>query len=294
MLNLFLAEWKKIVKNAALTSFLVWVIPVGTAAFFAIALVVGLFSKTAMRYMAATSPGQWTDDMLGVWGLLTSFPVNVFGRMLPLAFMAVVFTGEYQWGVWKNLVPRRSRVALIIVKFVALAAVVMLSLVLTSLITAVGQWLAHRSEGMAYGPALTWPALRDFARAYGQSALLGLIALLILAGFAAVSATVTRSMLPSMLAGFGFSVFEAMALLMLILLGGVFDNPRLVNLYRFTPSYNIDNAQAWFATHAPLALGMGDFTAQHTLATSLVILTCWIIGLGIAAAILFQRQDITS
>jgi ABC-2 type transport system permease protein len=292
MFNLFRAEWKKVVKNYKLTTFLVWIYPVGMAAFLAILLIVQLSAKSSAQGTVAPSSGQWTADMLVTWNIVSSFPANVFGRMLPLAFMAVVFAGEYQWGTWKNLVPRNRRVALILTKLAALTAIVMTALVSTSVIVGLGQGLGHKMAGLAYGPTLTGEVLADFARDYTREALLGMISLLILAAFAGSAALLTRSILGGLLFGFGFSVLEPSELW--LVLGILLSKPEIVNLYRFTPTYNLNNVRSWLVDHSALAAVPPGFTAQPTLASSVGLLALWLLGLTALAAFVFQKQDITS
>ena len=155
MLSLLKAEWKKTTSNRMLSGFLIWIYPIGVGAFIAMMVLVSLLSESSARAMAATSSGQWTTDMLSIWLFISRrFPGNIFGRMLPLAFMAVTFAGEYQWSTWKNVVPRSTRWNLILAKFVTLSSFIMLSLFLTSLILGAGQGLGHALTGAAYGPKL--------------------------------------------------------------------------------------------------------------------------------------------
>ena len=60
----------------------------------------------------------WTDTFMASWG----FANNLFGRMFLLGFTAVTFAGEYQWGTWKNIIPRQRRSLLIMAKFINLGA----------------------------------------------------------------------------------------------------------------------------------------------------------------------------
>lgn len=294
MFNLLRAEWMKAIWNYRLTGFLVWILPVGIGAFYAVMLISSLASTRFAEGMLATGAGTWTDDALGVWNLVVTFPFNVIGRMLPLAFMAVVFASEYQSGMWKNLVPRASRVALILSKLAVLAALIMLSLVFTSIVTVIGQGLGHRLVGTDYGPALTGAVAQEFIAHYAQSAVLALASLLILAGGAALAAILTRSVLGGLLIGFGLSVFDSMSLVFLLLLSRILDQPDLINLYRFTPSYNLDNALAWFRTNAGFVMPVGDFTTPPGLAFSVVMLLVWIAGFIGLSVWMFQRQDLTA
>lgn len=294
MAGLLRAEWYKVVKNYVLTGFLVWIFPIGVAAFFAIAIVIGSISENAQRAMVATSSGQWTTDVAATWAFVTSFPANILGRMLPLAFMAVVFAGEYQWGAWKNLVPRSRRTSLILAKFATLTTVVMLALLMTSTVVGVGQWLSHQVAAEMYGPALTAQVVVDFLRDYAREALLGMTSLLVLAGFAALGALITRSILGALLIGFGLSLFESLSPVMLTILDRVLDESGLINLYRFTSAYNIDNVRSWLINDTALTGSQPGFTAEPSLAFSLIMLAIWVVGLVALAATVFERQDITS
>ena len=293
-LSLLHAEWQKVIKNYSLTGFLVWLYPIGLAAFFTMMAFATLVSERVQQGMISTSSGQWTTNMLGTWVLVTSFPANIFPRMLPLAFMAVVFASEYQWGMWKNLVPRSRRIPLILAKFVVLIFVVMISIILSSIMIGIGQVLSHRAAGVAYGPALTLEVLSDFLGGYVREAFLGMISLVILAGYAALAAILTRSILGGLLAGFGLSVLEPMSFTILVLIGRLLDKPGIINLYRFTPTYNIENMRSWFVGNLPFTQVEANFTAEPSLAFSSIMLGAWIIGLITLVISVFERQDIVS
>jgi len=293
-LGLLRAEWQKVAKNFLLTSFLVWIYPVGFAAFFTIAVLMGLLSEATQNAMLTTSGGQWTTDVLGVWGLFTSFPNNILPRLLPLAFMAVVFAREYEWGMWKYLIPRSRRRPLILAKFVILIGVVTLSVLVSQIVVGAGQVLSHAAAGAAYGPALTSGMLAEFGRALARETLLGVTSLVILAGYAACAALVTRSILGGLLAGFGLSVLEPMSLVGLQLLGRILNLPGLVNLFQFTPTYNLENVRAWLAVGAAHTRVAASFTAEPSLLFSIVVLGVWVVGLIALAMAVFERQDIVS
>jgi hypothetical protein len=292
MVNLFRAEWKKVIKNHRLITFLVWIYPIGMAVFLAILLVVQLATADSNQGVVAPGSGRWTDDMLNTWNIVTSFPANIFGRMLPLAFMAVGFAGEFQWGTWKNLVPRNRRVALILTKLATLTTVVMVALVATSVIVGLGQGLSHKMAGLAYGPAITGEALAGFVGDYAREALLGTVSLLIVAAFAGSAALLTRSILGGLLFGFGFSILEPSEVWLVLSI--LFSKPGIVNLYRFTPTYNLNNVRSWLVDHCALAAVPPGFSAEHTLVSSCGLLALWLLGLTAVATFVFQRQDITS
>lgn len=292
--GLIRAEWKKATGNRLLVSFLVWIVPTGIGAFFALAALASLVSETAALAMAGTSSGEWTRDVLGPWSLITSFPGNILGRLLPLAFMSVLFAGEYQWGTWRFALPRTSRTALLIVKAFTATAIVASAFLIASLLVGVGQIAIHRIVGTAYGPPITLATLADAAGGLGGQLALGLYSLLILAGFAAIGAMLTRSILGAVLVGFGLSVLEPMSQVMLIVLARVLAAPGIVGLYQVAATYHLDNARSWLVDAHPLPAPMAGFTAAPSLPASLLVLTLWSAGLLILAVAIFRRQDITT
>lgn len=293
MVSLLRAEAMKVLKNRVLTGFLVWLVPIGQGAFLLISIVIALVSKESARPMAMTSSHQWTVDMIGSWSMIIYFPLNILGRLLPLAFMAVVFAGEYEWDTWKNIIPRSQRVRLILAKYIVLITLVAASILATGLISAGGFAINHRILGMNYGPEFNWEAVHSFLVNYGQQFLLGLLSLLILAGFAALAAILTRSILGGLLAGLGFSVVEPMSLGLLMFLRSIVAVPTIMNLYMLTPSFHIDNARSWFLLDGPLAASYVPANTEIGLGLSLTILVAWAFSLAGLAVFLFQRQDIT-
>jgi hypothetical protein len=292
--SLLRAEWRKSTRNFLLTSFTIWIYPVGLAAFFAIALVIGMVSETAQLAMVATSSGQWSTDMPAIWTLLTAFPANIFPRILPLAFMTVSFAGEYQWGTWKNLVPRNRRRLLLLAKMITVVGLVMSAMALSSTIVGLGQVLTHQAAEVTYGPTLTGEVLVAFLKGYGREAVLGLVSLVILAGYAALAALITRSILGGLLVGFGLSVLEPMSIAFLLVLGRLFSKPGLINLYRFTPTFNLDNTRSWLVNQAAFSGVSPDFTLEPGLLFSVGWLVFWMVGLVLLSLFIFENQDITS
>lgn len=295
MLNLLYAETKKTLLNIKTTSFLVWIFPVGIGVFHLLAILAALpADKSFAVDLLSAGSGRWTTDALAIWGMISSFPTNIFGRILPLAFMAVMFAGEYQWGMWKNLAPRSRRAFLILSKFAVLTAVLVASFLLTSLVAVAGQAAVRKLTFLGYDPVPTGAVLTAFATEYLQTIFLGIISLLILAGAAALAAILTRSVLAGMLLGFGFSMLDTVSLFILFMLGNLFHRPELIGLFRFTSSYNLANAMAWLHTGAAYVPEVPGFTGTPTLPFSLVMLFLWAGGLIALAVWAFRRQDITA
>lgn len=296
MYNLYRAEWRKVFANYKLTSFLVWIMPIGYFAFMAVMILLSLVSGTMQAGVDYFGSGDWTLDSLGTWNMLIYFPANLFGRMLPLAFMAVVFAGEYQWRTLKNIVPRTERWKLILSKMAALISLVMLSMLLTALIGAIGPVTGHRIHGWEYGPTFSWDVLLDFLLDTLRTALIALISLLNIVSYAAIAAILTRSILGGLLVSFGFAILDAMSLGFLLFLRVLFNKPELINLYQFTPTYNLSNLHSWlFLGKAQqfIAAGTAPLTAEPSFWLSLFVLSLWIFGLIGLSLWIFQRQEIT-
>jgi hypothetical protein len=297
VIGLLRAEFLKIFKHHKLMSFLVWIYPIGSAAFYVVVIPLSLISDGARQGVLPGCPGDWPSDSTTAWGMLTSFPANVFGKILPLSFMAVMFAGEYEWGTWKNVVPRSRRSSLLLAKMLALTVVVMTSFVVLSAIPAVGQSVGCRVIGASAGPALDGDSLRYFFQVYGQHSFLGIVTLLFMATFAAISALLTRSILGGLLLSWGISLIDLMSLGFLSLLRTLLSIPELLDLYVITPSYNLDNVRSWFLANQALPSVTPNsplLNFQPSLAGSLAILATWLIGLTVLSFYVFQRQDITT
>jgi len=294
-LSLLRAEWKKATGNLLLTGFLVWIIPVGILTLYILGFLVYLVTDdpTTVGIVRVTAE-RLTASVTGVWSPIITFPGNILGRLLPLAFMAVMFAGEYQWGTLRQIVPRSRRSSLILAKVATTTFIVLLSFILTSLIIGAGQAAGHALLGLDYSSIFAGDKLTQFAQSYVEHLLLGTLSLLILAGFAAVAAVLTRSILGGLLASFGLSVLEPMSLLFLVLLSRLLNRADLGNLYRFAATYHLDNARSWFVAGHPLAPPVPGFTAEPTLVISLIALVLWIVVPVALSIILFNRQDITS
>nr|MBN1228794.1 hypothetical protein [Anaerolineae bacterium] len=290
MINLLRAEWQKVFGNALLMGFTVGAFPIGALGFV-------LFSILWVLVMpdAGFITSQWTNVMINTWGLITSFPTNVFMRVFVVAFMAATIAGEYEWHTWKNLVPRAPRRALIPVKFIVMAVTVVASLFATSLIAAHGMWLPYAIEGISYGPALTGEVLREFLPAYFLEMALSLGGALVMTGFATFAVMLTRSLVGGLVLGIGLSLVEGMGGLMLQFVSFIFSAPGLVNLYAFSPTYCMENIRSWVIDSVMLpTIYYPNFTAGQTLTGSIIISVLWVIGLIALCTLMFERQDIVN
>lgn len=294
MVNLFHAEWSKIAGHRWLTGCLIWVFPVGAVAFTVVLSIILALSDSARASFAADTM-TWTETLVGAWSFLN----NPLGRLLLIGFTAVMFAGEYQWQTWKNLIPRNRRVALILIKFLALSAFVVVAFALMSVLLAAGMGLLRAIAGAPYGPEVTASVVRATASDYARSAGLGFLSTLIAAGYAALAGMLTRSILGGVLVAYGLTIAESLSLVALILVAYFLDFRDVVHAYRLTPGYNLLNLDAWFRTgeSAPfeVAFSSNEMLVVHDSAEfSALVIAVWVIGLIGLTVYLFRHQDITS
>lgn len=294
--NLFRAEWIKIAGNRWVAVGLAWIFPIMATLLMVLLAVVLALDSNARATFGADESYRWTDLAVGVWNI----PNNPFLRVILLGFTAVVFAGEYQWQTWKNTVPRNQRVSLILAKFLAVGVFVLLVFVLTSLIVAVGFGVLAQIADYEYGPAVTATVLSDFAEDYAIQASTTFTTTIISAGYAALAAMVTRSILGGVLVSFVLTIAEGSSVLGLVIIGYFLDIPKIVHLYRLTPLYNVLNVLSWVNDNQAAEMPLFEedpemlIVLSDTLSFSLVALAVWVIGVVVLAAFLFHRQDITT
>ncbi len=294
MVNLFRAEWSKIAGYRWLTGCLIWIFPIGAAAFTVVVAVILALSESARTSFAADTI-TWTDTLVSAWSFLN----NPLGRLLLIGFTAVMFAGEYQWQTWKNLIPRNRRVALILIKFLALSVFVIVAFALMSVLLTAGMGLLRAIAGASYGPEVTASVLRAAASDYARSAGLGFLSTLIAAGYAALAGMFTRSILGGVLVAYGLTIAESLSLVALILVAYLLDFRDVVHAYRLTPGYNLLNLDTWFRTGkaAPFEVSFNPDEAivvYDSAEFSALVILVWVIGLIGLTVYLFRRQDITS
>jgi ABC-type transport system involved in multi-copper enzyme maturation permease subunit len=296
MRDLFRAEWLKIAGNRWVAGCLIWIFPMAAIVFLIVAGLILSFSSDAREGFQQDEGPLWTENAIIIW----SIPNNPIGRLILLGFTAVVFAGEYQWQTWKNVVPRNRRVALILIKFLALGVFVVVAFFLMSLIWTLGWGLLTRIAGASYGPRITGEVLDDFAQDYLLAAGLAFISTIIAAGYAALAGMITRSILGGVLVGFGLTLVEGVSIVGLILIGWFLRIPDIVHVYRFLPFYNLINVASWLNDHVPATMRpyedgeYSDIVFSDSLEFSAVLLAIWVIGLIALTVYLFRRQDITS
>ncbi len=299
MLQLFHAEWIKIAGNRWRAAFLLWIFPVGTLAYMiVISALVGiapLFTDADVNNALKVDEMDWIDQAISAW----SVPTSLFGRVLVLALASLIFAGEYQWQTLKMVVPHTHRASLVVIKSLAVAFAILLTFTLMSLILAAGSFIITWIGGGHIGPAITGKIVVEFGKEYVQQVWLAFSLTIISANFAALTGIITRSILGGMLMGVFFTYIEGFSVFGLMLLAHLLDYPKLVHLYRLTPSYNVANINSWIKTNHPTTddeslTFLGDMlNFADDISFSAVILMIWVIGLVALTAYLFHKQDIT-
>ena len=295
MINLYRAELQKIIGNRWVSGLLLWVFPVGAFGVIVFVAIMALFIQD-FDSQFFNEPPLWTSTMIGVW----NFPTNTLGQMFLIGLTAVTFAGEYQWGTWKNILPRQRRTAVILVKFLALGTLVVFTFLLMSIILGVGYGFITKIAGIEYGPAFSQDVFVEFIKDYGLQAMLAFFTVLITSVYAALAAMLMRSILGGVMVGLGIIIVEPVSSFILIPIATLLERENLLQLIRFTPTYNVDNIRSLVSADVPSQMFTWIFEAnnlgnvQNSLGLSLFILTVWV-TLGISLILwLFNRQDISS
>lgn len=289
MLNLLRAEWRKIGGNRPVMIFMVWIFPIGGILISLLQTLVVASMPERYRNMVGTV--RWDEQMIGTWIL----PGSEFGRLLVLAFASIVIGGEYQWGTWKNVLPRAPRLAVMLSKLATILAYMMLAFLLLSVILALGTVLMAAVGQMPLGPELNASTLGNLLPDYLTQMLMALIAAGLGVCYAAIAAVVSRSVVGGIVVGLLIVTAEVLSLQVLFIIGNWINRPEIIALYQFTPTYNINNASRLLRGGSPFTFAaLSEYIAPNTLTQSLLILAVWVaVSLGLALY-LFRRQDITS
>jgi ABC-2 type transport system permease protein len=291
MLNLIRAEWKKTAGHRWLAGFLIWIFPVGAFVVYLLAVIAAIFSESVVVDFGLAD-ARWTD-VTNVWNILSDFPANIITRMPILAFVATLFAGEFEWETWKNILPRNKRSAIILAKFITFGLYVLCSLAVMSLIIGVGNWLGTLIAGLPYGPEATLDTVQKFVGDYTLSAVLAFASTLIVVSFAAFAALITKKIVGGIMIGFLISIIEPNTWLGFLLMGKLFNNPDLINLQIYMPSYSIGNVNSWIRFGHALQMEP-LMTATASFEISLLLAGIWVIGLVALVIHFFQRQDVST
>lgn len=287
--NLIRAEYIKIMGNRRSTCCMVWLFPIlATIAMGLLFLVVILDSDA--RATSQSEPADWREFLLLAWVI----PNNPLGRGLMLAFAAVVFAGENQWNTWKSIVPRSSRVRLVLVKYLMVCYFVLFAFVITSLIVLFGALFIGTIANLRFEPSLSGDVFGGIVEDYGLQMLMALISMIIASGYAALAAMVTRSIMGGAIVGIVLTVGESMIFLPLNLIAWLLDAPNVLVAYRFLPFYNLVNMTGWLFDNAAASIEIDGKIYADSLGFSIAVLSFWVVLLISLTVYLFQKQDITN
>ncbi len=264
------AEIFKLLKNRWSTFWAFGFMPV-------FALITGLIEQTWMHSQPALDLFRYaapaTEGLLG----LSSIESSVF-QLFSIIGAALLFAGEYRWETWRAILPRNSRLNIMIAKFITFIIAVALSIVACG--------IARFIVGL-YDAALTgtaeWPA---DAGGYLFALILGFTAtfmqVMVTAAFVLLVSVLTRSMMAAIIAPF--------MILVAVEIGSL--------RYRFDP---FDLTGALFPNLAgrslremgSLAAGDPDTTVLHLAGAGSLAMVGWFILFAGAALYLFRRQDLS-
>ena len=267
------AEWFKLRKNR---SVLIWAFLAAPVATLGLGVLVEASLSGVTRgaeEFARAEPLEYVWRGIGTTG-------NLIVQLLLILGASIVFGGEYRWETWRNIVPRSSRFALFVAKFLAFALTAALSIALC----AAGGFLTGLFSAAVGGVAPTWPQVPAL-NVIGGLALTLLASLLQacwLGAVCALAAVLTRSILAATLVTF------------LIMLGQEIAGGRVAVIDASVtvtglPTIAARGLRDWGA------LLMGDDSAigAHLGPAGLVSLLVWLALTLAAAWLVFQRQDLS-
>ncbi len=289
MTELFRAEWMKINGNRFVSGLTVWAFPIGVTVLLLMALIPALASEM-FRAQVNNAPPTWTMQTLLPWTIINS----IVTRMILVAFAADVFAGEYQRGMWKNLLPRRQRMTVILMKFFTVTLMLGIAFLATCVLAGVVSGIVVRVTGAPYNLTLPDESLSDFFSSFALQAFVAIVSALLAACFAALGGILTRSILGAVGFGAACTLGEEAVLLVLFFLGNILNVPGIVTLYQYTPGYNLSNISSWATVGQSYGLQgvMEPYFGSMSAGASFVILGLWLIGLMGLTVWLFRRQDI--
>lgn len=175
------AEWIKIVGHRRAFVLLLGIFPLTALTIFTLLNLIALFDPSFRGDPALVS--DWQRLTLMGWNI----PSDPLGRAFLMGLTALTFAGEYQWGTWKNLTPRRRRAAILLAKLTVLSALVIATFTLTSLILGAGGVLLAAATDTSLAPPLTASAVQALVPDYALAAGLTFLAFSITALLAALA-----------------------------------------------------------------------------------------------------------
>ena len=294
MINLFRAEWLKISGNRIPTAVFVWIYPISAFLLLMFAGIAAVVSEQ-FRQNIVNTPPLWTEQLLFPWVIINT----EISRLVLVCFAADVFGGEYQRMMWKNLLPRRARIQVILNKYFTMSVFVLVAFLLMCAIVGVMVGVVAAIAGAPYGPSfaeLGSEGLAEFLRRFGTQAVIAFAAAVLAASYAALGGIFTRSILGAVAVGVLLTLAEQGIVVVFAILSSLTQTPEILQGYLLTPGYNLANLSSWaqFGTaYTPPYMLQYGFEMFSPITSTLIVLG-WLIGLISLTVYLFQRQDITT
>jgi hypothetical protein len=280
------AELRKTLDHRWLTGFTLWIFPLGALGIALTLTVLVLLGADGAMFTAGDTA--WIGHTLGAW----SVPTDMVGQVFLLALAVSLIVGEYRWQTWTNIVPRRRRATLLLAKFIVIAGLAFVTYHLTALAAAVGSQVLVAAAGGTPGPALNDPALADFWGTYALHSGISFTGVLLAVLYGGIGALVTRSAIAGVIIAYALRTLDSGLAVLLGFGQVVLGVEGLADLYRFAPSYNLLNVQAWLSTGAGYSAISSLTVEPLSLAASLLLLALTIAGLLALNLLIFTRRDI--
>ncbi len=297
-LRLLRAEWRKATGNLWIAGCMAGIWPVFALLGMGALLLLGAFSQEIREALAANL--FWNNLALGVWDLNS----NPLAQIAVLVFAAIVFGGEYRWRTWKNILPRRARVPVLLSKYITLGlltltTLLVASVVLTVLGAAMGLALGFAGSYLRMDGAL----VGQFVARLGARAALAFIGALFVGGAVAIVAILSRSMLIGAVGGFALLAGDGLLPATFTSAAVLTESKLWVELLKLRFMYNLFNVDQILQGHGPTppaavlgsVPGLGEYKGgANSLPLSLLIIAAWLVMLVGVSLWFFRRQDMTS
>jgi len=283
------AEYLKTIRHKWMVGFTLYIFPVGILAFgVTIALLVMLGADRGALFRDTSSFG-WDTIAMGSWRMT----LDAVAQVLLMVFAANVFANESKWNTWKNIVSREQRWRLFLAKLIVVLGLIFVTFNVMALLTGIGSQFFALATDLPLRPDFA-DRIGTFIPDYLQTMSVSMIGVSMAMMYAIFATTFTRSVIASVIIGYGVRIFEMVARTLFFVLENFFNITGLVDLYRFTPSYNLDNIQSWLdhGRAFDLEVNIDRVVTGFSLETSLLILAVIFILLVTASIQIFNRRDV--
>jgi ABC-type transport system involved in multi-copper enzyme maturation permease subunit len=292
MLSLWRAEWIKVKTNRLYTLFTLGIFPVGAVLLFGLFVLSAVISRnlTTANMNFPIDQFQWSEQI--TFGL--TLTGNFFAQIFLIAFCASVFANESAQNMWKNIIPRNSRLSFLLVKFAMCVVMVLITVLITSLISAIGSMSVQVGYGTPITPELNAENINATLRSFGIGFIATIFTTFILTCYAMLASLIARSTFAGIAVGIGAMIVDQVLPVAFALLSRVFNIQDLVLLHHFTPAYNTNNVTTWLLSGEGFTQ-WSEWTPNaiaNTLPGSLAVLLVWFVVLFALSAYVFNRRDV--